>query len=51
MRHCRRAYLAFLDTLLEEAHRDILPDIAVKVDDYGVDTSEVVADLGCVVVV
>ena len=39
MWHSARAYLASLDFLLEVFHRDIHPEVAVKVDDDGVDAT------------
>ena len=34
--HCARTHLALLDALLEIFHRNVLPEVAVKVDDDGV---------------
>ena len=46
MRHCTGTYFACLDLLLEVIHRDIHPEVTIKVDDDGVDTTHGIKD-GC----
>ena len=42
VRHCRRAYFACLDLLLEVFHRYVHPEVAVEVDDDCVDAAHCV---------
>ena len=44
MRHGTRAHLALLDFLLEVLHGDVHPEVAVHVDDDGVDAAHGVED-------
>ena len=44
MRHGAGAHLTLLDLLLEIVHGDIHPEVAVKVDDDGVDTTHGIED-------
>ena len=46
MRHRRRADLAGLELLAEEAKRDVAPDVAVEVDQDGIGAGEGVEKLG-----
>jgi hypothetical protein len=46
VRHGRRADFAGLDLLLEEAERDVAPDVAVEVDQDAVGAGEGVEQLG-----
>ncbi len=51
VRHRRRTDLAFLDALLEVVHRDVLPYVAVKVKDNGVETTESIEQRAEVIVI
>jgi glutathione S-transferase len=46
VRHGRRADFAGLDLLLEEAERDVAPDVAIEVDQDAVGAGEGVEQLG-----
>ena len=51
MGHGTAAHLASLDTLLEVVHGDVHPEVAVEVDDDGVDAAQGIEECCQVVVV
>lgn len=51
MRHGAGAYLAGFDLLLEVIHGDVHPEVAVEVDDDGVDAANAIEDSGQIVIV
>ena len=44
MRHCARTNLALLNLLFEILHRDIHPEVAIQIDDDGVDATHSIKD-------